>query len=178
MKTHALFCATTLFAAPLLQGCLRTPIAQATDQITPTSSTRNQETPVSRANFVSLKWQRSGGYAGLQTQVLIHSGAIQLHRGAPDNKKPTQVKALTTTEFQAILKALNDAHFTKIVGKYNTSGMADGFADVVTLVLRTPGEKPVSFVVDSYGDAAPKAFHGVTENLRALQNKKFTDQKN
>ena len=191
MKTIA-FCAATLFAAPLLHGCPNTPIAQTTPttQTMPKTQTtsdaipqqtpnpKNADIPVSRANFVSLKWRRSGGYAGLQTQVLIHNGTIQLHRGAPDNKKPSQIKALDKAEFQAVLKLLNDAHFTKIVGKYNQPGLCDGFSDVVSLQLQKPDEKPQVFVVDNYGDAAPKAFHDVTEGLRALQNKKFTDQKN
>ena len=168
-----------LLAAPFLHGCFNAPTnAAARASALRQSSTRNKETPVSRANFVSLKWQRSGGYAGLQTQVLVHNGTMSLHRGAPDNKKPAQIKTLNTTEFKAILKLLNDAKFTKIVGKYNNPNMMDGFSDVVTLRLQKPGDKPQVFVVDSYGDAAPKAFHDVTEGLRALQNKKFTDQKN
>ena len=133
---------------------------------------------ISSANFALLKWHRSGGFAGLKTQMTIRKSVIQLHRGAPDNKKLSQTKALSKAELQAVFTVLNHAKFTQIVGKYNTTGMMDGFSDVVTLVLKTPGKKPISYVVDSYGDAAPKAFHDVTETLRALQNQKFTDEKN
>lgn len=182
MKTHSLFCAATLFAVPLMHGCPSTPGAQATpaEHATPTSSTRKveKEIPVSRANFVSLKWKRSGGYAGIQMQVFIHDGTMQLHQGAPDNKKPAQSKALNQTEFQSILKTLNDAHFTKIAGKYYQPGLMDGFGDVITLVLQTPGEKPQLFVVDNYGDKAPQAFYEVRESLRALKNKKFAGEQN
>ena len=174
MKT-LLFCAATLFAAPMLHGCFNAP----TNAATPVSSTRTKsKEPISRANFVSLKWQRSGGYAGIHTQVLIHNGTIQLHQGAPDDKKSARSKALSKTEFQSILKSLNDAHFTKIVGKYIQPGLCDGFNDVIALTLQTPGEKPQLFVVDNYGDKAPKAFYKVRESLRALKNRKSDDERN
>ena len=174
MKT-LLFCAAVLISAPGLHGCSNAPINAAT----PLSSARTQsKDPISRANFVSLKWQRSGGYAGIHLQVLVHNGTIQLHQGAPDDKKPAQSKALNKTEFQSVLKTLNDARFTKIVGKYYQPGLMDGFGDVITLVLQTPGEKLQRFVVDSYGDKAPQAFYKVRESLRALKNKKFAGERN
>lgn len=178
MKT-LLFCAAVLISAPGLHGCFNAPINAATALSSARTSTRTQsKDPISRANFVSLKWQRSGGYAGIQTQVFIHNGTMQLHQGAPDNKKPAQSKALNKPEFQSILKTLNDARFTKIVGKYYQPGLMDGFGDVITLVLQTPGEKPQLFVVDNYGDKAPQAFYKVRESLRALKNKKFAGERN
>lgn len=169
------FYAAVLMTAPFLHGCFNAPANTAT----PLSSTRTQvKDAITRANFVSLKWQRSGGYAGIHTQVLIHNGTIQRHQGAPDDKKPAQSKALNKAEFQAILKMLNDARFTKIVGKYYQPGLCDGFSDVVSLVLQTPGAKPQLFVVDNYGDKAPKAFYKVVGSLYTLQNKKFTNGRN
>lgn len=167
--------AATLFVAPFLHGCLNAPVVAPT----PLSSTRKgAKNVISRANFVLLQWRRSGGYAGLQTQLLVHNGSVTLHNGAPDNKKPSQNKAISQAEFQRVLKALNDAKFTRVVGRYSTPGMSDGFSDIVTLVLQTPGEKPRSFVVDSYGNAAPKAFYALLASLKTLKNQKFADGRN
>ncbi len=174
MKNSHLGAAAVLVAG-FLHGCLNAPIVSPT----PISSTRKSaKNVVSRANFIALKWQHSGGYTGIQTQMLVHNGSVTLHNGAPDNKKPSQNKTLTQAEFQRVLKALNDAKFIQIVGRYSTPGMSDGFSDVVTLVLQTPGEKPRSFVVDSYGDAAPKAFYALITSLKTLKNQKFADGRN
>jgi len=164
--------AATLIAAPIAHGCMNAAV-----QKTPTSSTRSSQNAISRANFVALKWERSGGYAGVRTQMLIHNGFLQLHRGAPENQKPSQIKALSKAEFQSILKLLNDAQFTKIAGKYNAPNLADGFGDIVTLTLQTPGAKPQVFTVENYGELAPKAFYNVLAALQKLQ-KKFATPKN
>lgn len=165
MKTKPTFCAALLLSLPLLPGC-------------PAPSTPKPAKPaVSLANFRSVTWLRTGGYAGFHLQTRVVPGQLQFLID-PENKKAPQSKSLSKAELQSLIKVLNAANFPKIAGQYSSSGMMDGFKDVVTLVLQEPGKKPVTFVVDSYGDKAPKAFGQFLDSLYDLRKKKIPHDPN
>jgi hypothetical protein len=165
MKTKAIFCAALLLSLPLLPGC------------SASSTPKPAKDAVTLANFRSITWLRTGGYAGLHLQTRVVPGQLQFLID-PENKKAPQRKALSKAEMQSLLTEINAADFPKIAGKYSSPGMMDGFGDVVTLVLQEPGKKPVTFVVDSYGDKAPKAFDQFLDSLYDLRKKKIPHDPN
>lgn len=164
MRTKCVVCVALLLYSPLLADCPAAPPKPVVSAVSP-------------ANFRSITWLRTGGYAGFHLQTRVVPGRLQFLID-PENKKAPQSKPLSRAELRSLLKVLSAANFPKIAGKYYSPGMMDGFADVVTLVLQEPGKKPVTFVVDSYGDKAPKAFGQFLASLYALRKKKIPHDPN
>jgi len=177
MKRLVFCCAVAFSATPLLSSC-RTASLNA-----PVSSTRKTvkkpiqaapERKITSANLVSLKLQKSGGVVGWRSQMLIQKRSVQLHLGDESEKgKATLRNALSDKELDVLLKRLNDAHFTKIVGDYNQPGIADAIENVVTVKVKMAGGQTKSFVVSNYGEHAPQGFDAIVLWLSNLRSKKF-----
>lgn len=182
MKARWTFCAVML-ALLLAHGCSGTTNAEAAAQATPqatvqaTSPTsKSKATVVSAANFVSLEWKRTGGFASHPMQMLVRRGSARLHRGSPGDKSPARKKALSQAELGSLLKLLNEAPFSQAVGRSKASVAPDAISDQVTLVLQEKNARPTSLVAD-YHQSDPKptptAFDKIIKGLYALRNKKF-----
>lgn len=123
-------------------------------------------------NFVSLQFDVTGGYAGAKMQTVIRRNSVSFVNERSYPKQAMRTVAFTTVERKQLLKLLNDTRFTKLVGNYRQNNMMDGFNQTVTLRTKQYGKTDI-YVVQNYGDLAPKAFYKVTAYLNDLQNQKF-----
>jgi len=143
-------------------------------------STSARSTPkapaLTRGNFVSLEMQTSGGFAGIQTRLLISGNNISFSQKRPGSTAADmpQESAMSNNQLDALVRLLNEARFTSIVGKYNQPNLYDGFHETVTLKLSDSKNVDRTFVVENYGDRAPASYYKVTEYLRQLQQMKLT----
>ncbi len=139
----------------------------------PISSTRSKPKinvlQVTESSFVSLTFDVSGGYAGTHSQLVLDSKHITL---SDPRRNATTTATWIRKERAPLFKTLNDAKFPTLAGNYQQKNLADGFNETVTLKLRQ-GKSVCSFVVQNYGDRAPKAYYKVTMWLRNFQTKKF-----
>lgn len=127
-----------------------------------------------RDNFQSLEFNTSGGIAGIQTQMRLENGkATYSERSTPKRSAP-----FSQAELDALLKVLNGSKFSKLVGSYSNSGVADGISHDISVTLRgkRADGKPLIFTVSDYADAAPPAYQTVVSYLAALKTRAFSQK--
>ena len=139
---------------------------------------------LTRSNFVSIELQTSGGFAGIQEQVVINSNIINFTKGrlsgggggfsnSVANQPASFTSALSNNQLDALLHLLNETKIIDMAGAYTQPQLRDGFQEL--LVLRFSDEKNTdrSIVIQNYGNKAPAAYYKVTAYLRQLQQTKF-----
>jgi hypothetical protein len=138
---------------------------------------------VTRANFLSVIWERSGGFAGIHSLIGVRtppatskSRSYELHHSQTVGGRETGEDATLKPQQEAeLLRLLDAAHFPSLNGKsYRQPGLADGFAETLVLTLKG-GRK---YIVSNYGNSAPAEYYRITEYLRCLaQHEKKPVQK-
>ena len=126
-------------------------------------------------HFVSLQLEVSGGFAGISTTMKIGRKSITATNPSRDAKLPTRTLPLSDDERKQLLQLLNDVRFAKLVGTYREEKLRDGFNETITLTTTNYG-KTDTYVVNNYGDRAPKDFFRVKAFLNELQTRKFVTQ--
>jgi len=131
-------------------------------------------TKVTLANFVSLRMEQSGGFAGIQTLLSITPDGINYgntRRSTEPGAEEPPTMPISVADINALIQLLNEVDFPSLVGIYQQKNLADGFNEVVTLRLQKPDGSEQSFTVSNYGDQAPAGYYKVTAFLQKLQAK-------
>ena len=123
-------------------------------------------------NFVSLRLDVSGGFAGISTTMKVGRNSITATNPIRDPKLPTRTVAFSDAERKQLLQLLNDVRFAKLVGTYTQEKLRDGFNEVVALTTTSYGKTDI-YVISNYGDRAPKDFYRIKAFLNELQARKF-----
>lgn len=123
-------------------------------------------------NFVLLQLDVSGGFAGIKDTMIIRRNSITATNPSRDPKLPTRTVAFTDAERKQLLQLLNDIRFAKLVGTYTQEKLRDGFGETVVLTTTNYG-KTDTYIINNYGDRAPKDFYRLKAFLNDLQNQKF-----
>ena len=123
-------------------------------------------------NFVSLQLDVSGGIAGINETTIVRRRSITATNPSRDPKLPTRTLPLSDAERKQLLQLLNDVRFAKLVGTYTQEKLRDGFNEILTLTTTNFG-KTDTYVINNYGDRAPKDFYRLKAFLNELQSRKF-----
>lgn len=130
---------------------------------------------VNRANFSGLEMRTSGGIANLTSSLSIfNTGRAVLvtgGRGEPVRKYFT----LTSDEYEELFRALNEAKFPELEGRYEQRNLADGINESLTLRLTQQSSGERTYTVENYGDRAPAGYYKVVEHLRLLAERKLSN---
>lgn len=166
MKSHflpSLFCSTVLLTA---HGAHAKP----------------KPLEVSKDNFVSLQWSRSGGFAGISERYTIQNhellkqdgrGTFGGISGRAEPEPLPQVAPLSENQWKELLAQLKAAKLPAIAGTYTQPHLADGFNESLVLTLSDGANLDRTFSVSNTGDRAPATYYKFTAYLSALLHRKF-----
>lgn len=147
---------------------------------------------VSKDNFVSLHWTRTGGFAGVYESYAVQNheivkqsdGSFPPLRGGfggggggnlgPEHYSPPQVAPLSENQWKELLEQLKKAQVPAIGGNYKQEGLSDGFNETLTLTLSGSDNLDQSFTINNYGNKAPASYSAFTRYFGALLANKFS----
>lgn len=138
---------------------------------------------VSKDNFVSLQWSRSGGFAGISENYTVQNyeiikpfnsgGGVGGGVGFSPSYSPPQVAPLSENQRKELLEQLKKAQIPVIAGNYQQEGLSDGFNETLTLTLSDKDNFDQSFTINNYGNKAPASYFVFTRYFGALLARKF-----
>jgi hypothetical protein len=150
---------------------------------------------VTRDNFVSLDYQRSGGFTSLKTQIEVQGnevileefprfGGVGLESGIANGSglglfsgqpitTPRPRARLSNNQLDALIRVVNKNKLPALAGKYRQEDLADGLNETLSLTISDENNKDQTFVVENYGNKAPAGFFAVVFYLRQLRMDKF-----
>jgi hypothetical protein len=137
---------------------------------------------VSKDNFVSLQWSRSGGFAGISESYTIQNhellkrdgrGAYGGGFGQAEPESLPQVAPLSENQWKQLLAQLKAVKIPAIAGTYTQPHLADGFNESLVLTLSNGANRDQKFSVSNTGDKAPATYYKFTAYLSALLHHKF-----
>lgn len=149
------------------------------------SHAKDKPLEVSKDNFVSLSWSRSGGFAGISERYTIQNHEVirntQERRfggqtGSSASFAPSslpQVVPLSENQWNELLAQLKKAQVPAIAGTYKQEQLADGFNETLQLTLSDSENRDQTFTVSNYGDRAPASYSRFTAYLTPLLERKF-----
>lgn len=174
------------FVALVLLPILNAPALWATPtQPTVRTEAKPKRAPIiSRENFVALSWEQSGGFAGLITTLKVEgnvlsysSAARELPGGRTGNfiEHPIipETQGVSNHQLDSLIAKLNQTHVAALVGNYRQPNLADGFQEVLVLTISDKNDQDHQFIIENYGDTAPKGYAEFTTFFRTLVGKKF-----
>ncbi|RYX83345.1 hypothetical protein EON83_15090 [bacterium] len=134
--------------------------------------------PVTRDNFVSLSWRQTGGFAGITNTTLVEGNVIS--RGTPrpravgaTGEAQSSSRVLSNKQLNQLVDKVREANLPTLVGNYRQQGLMDGFNEVLVLTLSDDEGADQEYIIQNYGNKAPKAYYEFTGFFREFVNKKF-----
>ncbi|BCM88851.1 hypothetical protein IAD21_00693 [Abditibacteriota bacterium] len=138
---------------------------------------------VTRDNFVSLSWQQTGGFAGIQTSLQLQSNVLSYSTNRPtvgggsgnsiDRTPLPDTRGVSNHQLDALIEKMNQVHLPALVGNYRQPNLADGFNEVLVLTISDKDDRDQHFVIQNYGDKAPRGYFAFVAAFRALAGMKF-----
>ncbi len=149
-----------------------------------TTAAHSQPKPleVSNDNFVSLRWTRSGGFAGVfesytiqNHEIIKHNGAARLGEASEKARSQFLPRAvpLSENQWKELLAQLKTADVPAIAGTYKQPFLSDGFSESLGLTLSDGDNLDQTFSVSNYGAKAPSAYYKFSAFLTELLSRKF-----
>lgn len=129
---------------------------------------------VSLLNFVSLQYDRVGGFAGISSGLSVHSGMLWVTPNTRPNKQADQQSSypLSFNQQIALFNNINAARILEIAGDYRQRNVADGFNETLTLTISDENDRDQQFVIKNYGDTAPRNYYQFIDYLNELRDQK------
>lgn len=128
---------------------------------------------VSLLNFVSLQYERTGGYAGIRSGMSVHSGMLWVNPDTrPNQRQENQSYPMSFNQQVDLFDNINAAGITDLVGDYRQRNLADGFDETLTLTISDAQNRDQRYVIKNYGDTAPRNFYRFIDYLNELRNHK------
>jgi hypothetical protein len=145
------------------------------------------QTPiVTRDNFVSLRYESSGGYANLKSGIALQGNLLLLEEfpgsggtGLASGKERVPFRPttwLSNNQLDEIIRSINQARLPAMAGKYHQANLADGVSETLVLVISDDRNEDQSFVIENYGNTAPPEFYRLAEGMRQMRLAKFPDE--
>lgn len=154
----------------------------AQENAAPTKAVAAAPIAVTRDNFVSLSWRRTGGFAGVSLGADVRGNVIskpnQRRReggengGAPTPRGP-ETRGLSNKQLDQLVERMSAANLPALVGNYRQGELTDGFNDTVILTLSDEEGEDREFVINNYGDTAPKGFLDFIGYFQGFVDRKF-----
>jgi hypothetical protein len=129
---------------------------------------------VTLVNFVSLRYDRIGGYAGISSGISVHSGMLWVNPDTrPNQTTDKQIYyPLSFNQQIAFFNHINAAGIPGLVGDYRQKNLADGFNETLTLTISDEQNRDQHYVIKNYGNVAPKNFYQFIDYLNELREQK------
>jgi len=138
------------------------------------SAAENNVSEVSMLNFVSLRYERTGGYAGITSGMAIHSGTLWIDPAARPNQESNKQSSypLSFNQQIALFRNINAAGITELVGDYRQKNLADGFDETLILTISDAQDQDQQYVIKNYGNTAPRNFYQFIDYLNEVRDHK------
>ena len=167
----------------MLCGGLNAPASWAVqDEAAPTKAEAAAPLAVTRDNFVSISWRRTGGFAGVSLGAEIRGNVISKpnqrsreggeNGGAPRPRGP-ETRGLSNKQLDQMIERMSAANLPALAGNYRQDELTDGFNDTVVLTLSDENGEDREFVINNYGENAPKGFLDFIGYFQGVVDKKF-----
>ena len=160
----------------------------AQNEAAPTQEVAQAPIVVMRDNFVSLSWRRTGGFAGVMLSAEVTGNVIsrpmpRARNGAEGggvppapNSRVFEMRGLSNKQLDQLVRELSDSNLPALAGNYHQEGMADGFNDTLVLTLSDENGNDQQFIIQNYGDKAPKSVSDFIAYFQEFVNKKFASR--
>lgn len=154
----------------------------AQNETAPTKAVVQSPLSVTRDNFVSLSWKRTGGFAGIYSTVEVTGNVISrptplLRNGTGGGGAPTprvpETRGLSNKQLDELIEKMSVANLPALVGNYHQEGLTDGFNDTLILTLSDENGDDREFAINNYGGTAPKAYLDFITYFQGFVDKKF-----
>lgn len=93
----------------------------------------------------------------------------------PGGSSTVAASILSNNQLNVLLRALDEARFPALTGKYRQKNLADGINETVALTVSDEANRDRTFTIENYGDTAPRAYYEMMNRLRAFIALKFPD---
>lgn len=134
---------------------------------------------ISLLNFVSLQYERKGGYAGISSGISVYSGVLWVKSDTrPNQTSETQSFPLSFNQQVALFDNINAAGITNLVGDYRQRNLSDGFNETLTLTISDAQNRDQRYIINNYGDTAPRNFYRFIDYLNELRDAKTGQPRN
>ena len=153
--------------------------------ITSAAHAKDKPLEVSKDNFVSLKWMRSGGFAGISESYTIQNHEInqkveQPYSGGRTGSSASfpppslpRVVPFSENQWKELLAQLKKAGVPAMTGTYKQERLADGFNETLELTLSDSHNRDKTSTVSNYGNRAPASYYRFTAYLTSLLTRKL-----
>lgn len=139
---------------------------------------------VTRDNFISLSLQKSGGFAGINTTLEVQGNVLSdfpsgrsagtRTGGAAQRSESVRTYGLSNNQVKQLIDKINEFKLTALVGNYKQKGLMDGFNETLTITISDSNNNNQQFVINNYGNAAPKSYFEFLTFFNALVQMKMT----
>ena len=161
----------------------------AQNEAAPTQETAQAPLAVTRDNFVSLSWRRTGGFAGVMLSAEVTGNVIsrpmpRARNGAEGggvapapNARSSETRGLSNKQLDQLVAEMGASNLPALAGNYHQEGMSDGFNDTLILTLSDENGEDQQFTIQNYGDKAPKSVLDFIAYFQAFVDKKFASHR-
>lgn len=129
---------------------------------------------VSLLNFVSLQYERVGGYAGMSSRLSVQSGILSVNPETHPNQTMNKQSSypLSFNQQIALFDHINAAEIPELAGEYRQKNLSDGWNETLTLTISDEQNRDQQFVIKNYGDTAPAEFYTFINYLNNMRDQK------
>lgn len=135
----------------------------------------NNDVPeVSLLNFVSLRYDRVGGFAGLSSSMSVYSGMLWINPDTRPNQTASKPSSypLSFNQQITLFRSINAAGILQLAGNYRQKNLADGWNETLTLTISDEQNHDQQFVIKNYGNTAPANFYNFINYLNDVRDQK------